>query len=54
VGGDFCAAVQDFFHSGKLLKQVLATPSLLWSQNQRMSLLHLISGLFPVVMLFIK
>jgi hypothetical protein len=22
VGGDFCAAVQDFFHSGKLLKQV--------------------------------
>ena len=54
VGGDFCAAVQDFFHSGKLLKQVLATPSLLWSPNQRMSLLHLISGLFPVVMLFIK
>jgi len=22
VGGDFCAAIQDFFHSGKLLKQV--------------------------------
>jgi hypothetical protein len=22
VGGDFCSTVQDFFHSGKLLKQV--------------------------------
>jgi hypothetical protein len=32
----------------------LATQSLLWSPNQRMSLLHLISGLFPVVMLFTK
>ena len=22
IGGDFCAAIQDFFHSGRLLKQV--------------------------------
>jgi len=33
VGGDLCVAVQDFFHYGRLLKQV-TIQVLLWSPNQ--------------------
>jgi hypothetical protein len=33
VGGDLCVVVQDFFHYGRLLKQV-TIQVLLWSPNQ--------------------
>jgi len=43
LGGDFCAAVQNFFHSRRLLKQINHSIIAL-APNQLMFLLHLISG----------